>query len=82
MSNVTGTTATVTGLANGTKYYFTVASVNPAGNSAPSNEANATTTTPSGGGGSLKLSDLLLAAVLVLGRLVAQRRRMMRRIAT
>ncbi len=81
MSNVTGTTATVTGLANGTKYYFTVASVNAAGNSAPSNEANATTTTPSGGGGSLKLSDLLLAAVLVLGRLVAQRR-MMRRIAT
>jgi hypothetical protein len=81
MTNVTGTTTTVTGLANGTPYYFTVASVNAAGSSAPSNEANATTATPSGGGGSLQLVDLLFATVLVLGRLAEQRRSMMRRLA-
>jgi subtilase family serine protease len=80
MTNVSGTTTTVTGLANGTPYYFTVASVNAAGSSAPSNEANATTATPSGGG-SLQLVDLLFATVLVLGRLVVQRRSMMRRVA-
>jgi fibronectin type 3 domain-containing protein len=80
MTNITGTTTTVTGLANGTPYYFTVASVNAAGSSAPSNEANATTATPSGGG-SLQLVDLLFATVLVLGRLAEQRRSMMRRVA-
>jgi fibronectin type 3 domain-containing protein len=68
MTNVTGTSATVTGLANTTTYYFVVASINAAGNSAPSNEANATTTTPSGGGGSLTLLDLLLGSLLLLVR--------------
>ncbi len=44
----TATTYTVTGLANGATYYFTVEAVNANGNSAPSNEASAT---PSGAPG-------------------------------
>jgi len=39
---VTATTYTVTGLTNGTAYYFTVVAVNNAGASGPSNEATAT----------------------------------------
>jgi hypothetical protein len=41
-SLVGGTSYTVTGLANGTKCFFTVEAVNSVGNSAPSNEASAT----------------------------------------
>jgi chitodextrinase len=69
--NVSGTTATVTGLSNSTTYYFTVSSVNSAGTSAPSNEASATPTAASsgGGGGGLGILDLLLASVLLLCRL-------------
>lgn len=68
MTNVTGTTATIGGLANTTKYYFVVTSVNSAGTSAQSNEASATTITPSSGGGSLQLFDLAVGIVLLLGR--------------
>ncbi len=39
---VTGTSVTVSGLANGTVYYFEVEAVNAVGNSAPSNELTAT----------------------------------------
>ncbi len=41
-TGVTGTTYTVTGLTNGTPYYFTVAAVDSAGNSGFSNEAIST----------------------------------------
>ena len=41
-SNVTATSYTDTGVANGTTYYYTVAAVNSAGVSAPSAEASAT----------------------------------------
>lgn len=41
-TGITGTSATITGLVNGTAYYFTVAAVNGAGTSAYSNEAGAT----------------------------------------
>jgi subtilase family serine protease len=75
MSNVTGTSATISGLANSTKYYFKVTSVNAAGSSAPSAEASATTTTPSSGGGSITLWELLLMTSLAARRLVPGRQR-------
>src|SRR5260370_21437316 len=43
-----GTTATVTGLANGTTYYFTVTGVNAGGQGPASSEASATPVSPPG----------------------------------
>jgi hypothetical protein len=48
---ISGTSVTVTGLTNGTAYYFTVAAVNANGTSAASSEVSATPAAPSGGGG-------------------------------
>ena len=45
---VTSNNYSVTGLTNGTKYYFEVTAVNTAGEGAPSNEASATPATPPG----------------------------------
>jgi len=66
-----GTTTAITGLTNGTGYFFTVASVDAGGTSAPSSEASASPVAPSSGsshgGGSLSgntLLALLLLAVL------------------
>ena len=43
---IAGTTDTVSGLTNGTKYYFTIAAVNSSGTSAFSNEASDTPSAP------------------------------------
>jgi hypothetical protein len=74
-SGVSGTGATVSGLTNGTGYFFTVAAVNAGGTSAASVEASATPVAPvasSGGGhsGGGAIGGNLLLGLLVL---VAQR---------
>jgi fibronectin type 3 domain-containing protein len=52
-SGVTAATATVTGLTNGTAYFFKVVAVNSAGSSGYSNEASATPMATATGGGTL-----------------------------
>lgn len=47
-SGITTNSFTVTGLTNGSSYYFTVAAVNSIGTSGPSNEAQGKTALPSG----------------------------------
>jgi hypothetical protein len=51
VASVTGTTATITGLAASTTYSFTVIAVNSAGQSPPSSAVSATTSSSGGGGG-------------------------------
>jgi subtilase family serine protease len=69
-TGINGTTASIAGLSNGTKYYFTMASVDAGGASAPSAEANATPVAPpsSGGGGGLDWLSLMALAALVSSR--------------
>lgn len=68
-TGITGTTASISGLNNGTKYYFTVAAVDAGGASAPSAEANATPVAPPGsGGGRLDWLSLVVLAALVSTR--------------
>jgi fibronectin type 3 domain-containing protein len=88
LSNITGTSVTVTGLANGTAYFFTVAAVGNTGTSAQSQEASATPGSPQttvaitgsgsgkSGGGAIS-TDLLfvLLGALVL-RAYASRQRL------
>lgn len=79
-SNLSGLTATVSGLTNGTTYYFKVAAVDAGGASPPSNEAQATPVAPaSHGGGALGPLDLLLLSLLAVlaaaGRVGALARR-------
>jgi Fibronectin type III domain len=65
MSGIAGTTATLSGLSNGTTYYFKVAGVDTGGPSTLSAEVQATPAAPGGGGalGSLELALLgLLSA--------------------
>jgi len=70
-TSVSGTSTTISSLANGTTYYFTVAAVNAGGTSAQSSEANATPVAPpppsKGGGGSMDW--LLLVGLGALGAL-------------
>lgn len=77
-TGISGTTATITGLTNGTAYYFTVAAVNAGGTSSSSSEASATpaasVSTGGGhsGGGAIGLWEL---SALCLLSLAAHRRR-------
>ncbi|MGW2823144.1 chitinase [Streptomyces sp. NPDC001443] len=64
VQTVTGTSATVTGLAAATAYTFQVAGVNTAGESARSTAVTATTTAGSGGGGSADLPTHALVGYL------------------
>jgi fibronectin type 3 domain-containing protein len=63
-TGISGTSASITGLTNGTAYYFTVAAVDAGGTSAASNEAHATPSAPSSGGGSLGWGALGMLALL------------------
>jgi hypothetical protein len=71
-SGISGTTTAITGLTNGTGYFFTVASVDAGGTSAPSSEASASPVAPSSGsshgGGSLSGSTLLALLLLAVLR--------------
>ncbi|MFG2946372.1 chitinase [Streptomyces adustus] len=64
VQTVSGTSATVTGLAAATAYTFQVAGVNNAGESAKSTAVTATTTAGSGGGGSADLPTHALVGYL------------------
>lgn len=68
-SGISATSSTITGLTNGTTYYFKVAGMDAGGVSVLSAEAPATPMAPSsGGGGALGLLDVALLALLVVLR--------------
>jgi uncharacterized repeat protein (TIGR03803 family) len=62
LTQITATSATITGLHGGTTYYFRVSATNEAGEGPPSAEASAAPASPpsSGGGGSFDVSSLWL----------------------
>jgi fibronectin type 3 domain-containing protein len=66
-TGITTTSATISGLGNGKRYYFYVTGVDAGGSSAASNEANAMPSSPSGGG-SLGWLDLFGLTVLIGAR--------------
>jgi fibronectin type 3 domain-containing protein len=85
-SGLVGTSTTVTGLGNGTTYYFVVRAVSGANTSEPSNEVSAAPVAPSGGtdgggggggggGGALDLSLVAYALIAALLRRRATSRR-------
>jgi chitodextrinase len=62
-----GTSATVTGLTSGSRYYFTATATNTNGVSSPSSEVNATpTATGGGGGGGGNVDPMSIVALLLL----------------
>jgi hypothetical protein len=83
-TGIAGTSATLTSLANGTTYYFTVAAVNANGTSSPSSEVSATPAAPStgggggggghGGGGAFSLWTLLALLVQAFFTLIRRQR--------
>jgi hypothetical protein len=81
-TGISGTTATITGLTNGTAYYFTVAAVNAGGTSSSSSEASATPAAPAStggggghsGGGAMNPSLLLGLVVLAALRIFRTRK--------
>jgi subtilase family serine protease len=76
MTGLTSPSASVTGLSNGTTYYFTVAAVDAGGVSAPSAEAHATPAAPGGGGGGMEWVGLgALAAIAASSRRTPSSRR-------
>jgi subtilase family serine protease len=76
MTGLTSPSASVTGLSNGTPYYFTVAAVDAGGTSAQSVEAHATPVAPSGGGGAMDWIGLgALAAIAASSRRTPSSRR-------
>ena len=66
-TGLTSPSASVTGLANGTTYYFRIAAVDAGGASAQSSEANATPAAPAGGGGAIDWFALGGLAALGIG---------------
>ncbi len=74
-TGLSGTSATIGGLANGTKYYFTVAAGDAGGVSQPSGEASATPAAPKGGGGAMDWLALGGLAALVSSRRTPSSRR-------
>jgi subtilase family serine protease len=64
-SGLSGTSTTISGLSNGTTYYFTVAGVDAGGASAMSPQTQGTPTAPAGGGGELGLIEAALLAVML-----------------
>jgi fibronectin type 3 domain-containing protein len=74
-TGLTSPSATISGLHNGSAYFFTVAAVDAGGTSAQSNEASATPAAPpSGGGGSMDWWVLALLALLATGSHFMRRR--------
>lgn len=79
-TGVSGTSTQITGLTNGTQYYFHVVAVNEAGDGPPSDAATATPVAPpsSGGGGATSPWYLVLLAIAAggcgFGRFRASRR--------
>jgi hypothetical protein len=72
-TSVVGTNATISGLTNGTNYYFRVVGVNAGGNGPASNEANATPSAPAKGGGAMDSGLLLLLFAAVARRGISAR---------
>jgi fibronectin type 3 domain-containing protein len=62
------TSVDITGLSNGTRYYFTASATNTNGKSALSNEVSATPVTGSNGGGALDSISVMALAFLALVR--------------
>jgi hypothetical protein len=69
-TGVSGTSATITGLSNGSTYYFEITSVNAAGESSRSSEVSAALPQSSTGGGAMSWE-----LVIALGLFAALRRR-------